>query len=167
MAIESIGESRSVKESAFWLNTILFKLWRVEGGGLEPRLSSSVSAMIAESLNRPFSKPSVIAHVALDGFTFGSSPPIVSRVEMKGVDDDRWVVSMDVDVGMLLHDAVLLLGKCHSRDRLDVIYSFNLILSSCLSFTRYKAFFPRISVSTLDENVDQFIRCAGHPQCIY
>mmetsp|Transcript_10908 Transcript_10908/g.26895 ORF Transcript_10908/g.26895 Transcript_10908/m.26895 type:complete len:1052 (+) Transcript_10908:143-3298(+) len=109
LAIESIGESRSVKESAFWLNTILFKLWRVEGGGLEPRLSSSVSAMIAESLNRPFSKPSVIAHVALDGFTFGSSPPIVSRVEMKGVDDDRSVVSMDVDVGMLLHDAVLLL----------------------------------------------------------
>jgi len=106
MAIQSIGKSSlSITESAVWLNTILYQLWR----GLEPLLSSSASASLAESLESPYSKPSVVAYVALEAFTFGSSPPIVSRIEMKGVDDDQSVIFMDVDIGILLQDAVLLL----------------------------------------------------------
>ena len=113
LAIESLGKSTaSVSESVVWLNTILYRLWRVEGGGLEPLLSSSANAMLAESLNHSYSKPSVVAHVGLDTFTFGSSPPIISRVEVKGFSGDQSVVFMDIDVGMLLHDAVLLLGQC-------------------------------------------------------
>jgi len=110
LAIESIGKSSlSVTESAVWLNTILHKLWRVKSGGLEPRISSSAGAILADILKQPYSKPSVVAYVALDAFTFGSSPPIVTRIEMKGFDDDQSALYMDVDVGMLLHDAVLLL----------------------------------------------------------
>ena len=117
LAIESIGKSTtSINESAIWVNTLLYKLWRVEGGGLEPLLSSSASAILADSLNRPYTKPSVVAHVALDTFTFGGSPPIISRVEVKGVSDDQSTVYMDIDVGMLLNDAVLLLGECHCCD---------------------------------------------------
>lgn len=112
MAIQSIGKSSlSFTESAVWLNTIIYKLWRVGSGGLEPLISSSVSALIADIFDHPFNKPSVVAHVSLDSFTFGSSPPIVSSIEMKGVDDDQAVVYMKVDIGMLLSDAVLLLGQ--------------------------------------------------------
>jgi len=113
LAVESMGEfSPSIKESAVWLNSILSTVWRVGSGGLEPLLSSSVGATLATSLSRPYSKPSAVAHVALNTFTFGSSPPIVSRVELTGVDRDESVIFLNVDVGMLFRDAVLLLGEC-------------------------------------------------------
>ena len=111
LAIDSIGKSSPfLAESAVWLNTLLYKLWRVKSGGLEPRLSSSASGSLDEVLKRAYSKPSVVAHVEVDSFTFGSTPPIISSIKMKGVDDNQSVLYMDVDVGMLLHDAVLLLG---------------------------------------------------------
>ena len=77
---------------------------------MEPLLSSSASSSLSESLQHPYSKPSVVAYVSLDTFTFGSSPPIISRVEMKGVDEEQSVVFLEVDVGMLLTDGFLLLG---------------------------------------------------------
>ncbi|KAL7553509.1 hypothetical protein ACHAWF_016815 [Thalassiosira exigua] len=110
LAIESVGKSSaSAVEPAIWLNGILNTLWRVQSGGLEPLLSSSVGAILAESLRRPYAKPSVVAHVALEAFTFGSSPPVVSGIRLKGFDDDRSTVYLEVDVGMLLDDAALLL----------------------------------------------------------
>lgn len=110
LAVESMGEiSPSIKESAVWLNSILSTAWRVGSGGLETRVSSSLRKIFAESLSRPYSKPSAVAHVALNAFTFGSSPPIISRIELTGVDREKSVIFMNVDVGMLLQDAILLL----------------------------------------------------------
>lgn len=107
LAVESMG----AKESAVWLNSILSAVWRVGSGGLEPRISSSLRTTLAESLSRPYSRPSAVAHVALNAFTFGSSPPIVSRVELTGVNHDEAIIFLNIDVWMLLQDAVLLLGK--------------------------------------------------------
>ncbi|KAL3811172.1 hypothetical protein ACHAXA_002736 [Cyclostephanos tholiformis] len=110
LAIESMSEfPPSIKESAFWLNSVLSTVWRVGSGGLEPRISSSIRESLAETLSRPYSKPSAVAHVALNAFTFGSSPPIISRIELTGVDRDESVIFFNVDIGILLRDSVLLL----------------------------------------------------------
>jgi Ca2+-dependent lipid-binding protein len=106
-------ESRISKiESAVWLNTIISKLWRVNSGGLEPLLSTSASSILSETLTHPYSKPSAVAHVSLSKLSFGSAPPIISRVEMKGTDDEKSQVFLEVDLGMLMRDADILLGKC-------------------------------------------------------
>ena len=106
-------ESRISKiESAVWLNTIISKLWRIDSGGLEPLLSTSAGSILSETLTRPYSKPSVVAHVSLNSLTFGSAPPIISRVEMKGTDDEKSLAFLEVDLGMLMRDADVLLGKC-------------------------------------------------------
>ena len=108
MAIQSIGNSSpNIIESAVWLNTILFKLWQIESGGLEPILSAAASSSLDEALKQPYTRPSAVAHVSLESFTFGSSPPTISRIEMKGVDDN--VVLLEVDVGLLMNDASLIL----------------------------------------------------------
>ena len=108
MAIQSISNSSpTIIESAVWLNTILFKLWRIESRGLEPILSSAASSSLAEALKQPHARPSAVAHVSLESFTFGSSPPTISRVEIKGVDDN--VVFLELDVGLLMNDASLIL----------------------------------------------------------
>ena len=102
LAVESIGEfSPSIKESAFWLNSVLCTAWRVGSGGLEPRISSSIRETLTKTLSQPYSRPSAVAHVALNAFTFGSSPPIVSRIELTGVDRDDSVIFFNVDVGFL------------------------------------------------------------------
>ncbi len=76
-------------------------------------ISSYLSSKLAESFSQPYSKSSGVAHVALSAFTLGSSPPLVSRIECRGVDDkDESKLLMRVDVGMFFHDAVLLLGEC-------------------------------------------------------
>ena len=119
MAIQSIGKrnSPSFTESAVWLNSIIYKLWRSDsGGGLEPLISASASALLASSLEHPYTKPSVVAHISLGSLALGSSPPIITRIEMKGVNDKQKAVYMEVDVGMLLNDANLLLGTlCSCR----------------------------------------------------
>lgn len=109
MAIQSIGKSSpNIIESAVWLNTILFKLWRIQSGGLEPILSSAASSSLAEALKQPYTtRPSAVAHVSLESFTFGSSPPKITRIEIKGVVDN--VVLLELDVGLLMNDASLVL----------------------------------------------------------
>ena len=110
LAVESIdASSSSIKESAVWLNSIIRTAWRVESGGLEKLVSSTLRTTFADSLSQPYSKPSAVAHVALNDFNVGSSPPIISRIELTGVDRERSVIFMNVDIGMLLQDAVLLL----------------------------------------------------------
>ena len=110
LAVESIdASSPSIKESAVWLNSIIHTAWQVELGGLEKLVSSTLRATFADSLSQPYSKPSAVAHVALNDFNVGSSPPIISRIELTGVDRERSVIFMNVDIGMLLQDAVLLL----------------------------------------------------------
>jgi len=100
-------------ESAAWLNSLIQRAWRVKSGGLEPMLTSYLSSMLAESLSQPYSKSSGVAHVALDAFTLGSSPPMISRIELNGLGkEDDSIILMNIDVGMLLRDAVLLLGEC-------------------------------------------------------
>ena len=47
----------------------------------------------------------------LESFTFGSSPPVVRSIEMKGVNDKEAVVYLGVDVGMLFDDANIMLGR--------------------------------------------------------
>lgn len=111
MGYQLAAESTGAKESAVWLNSILSIVWRVGSGGLEPRISSSLRTTLAERLSRPYSRPNVVAHVALNAFTFGSSPPIVSRVELTGVNHDEAIIFLNVDVWMLFQDAVLLLGE--------------------------------------------------------
>ena len=102
LAVESMDEfSPSIIESAVWLNSIIHAAWRVESGGLEKRLSSSLRTTFSDSLSRPYSKPSAVAHVALNDFNFGSSPPIISRIELTGIDRERSVIFMNVDIGML------------------------------------------------------------------
>lgn len=128
MAIQSIGKrsSPSRTESAVWLNSIIYKLWRSEsGGGLEKLISASASTILASSLEHPYSKPSVVAHVSLGSLTLGSSPPIVTRIEMKGVNDKQRAIYMEVDVGMLLNDANLLLGESGSfTESLEIFVSY-------------------------------------------
>jgi Ca2+-dependent lipid-binding protein len=143
--VQSIGQSSlSIKESAVWLNAILSKLWRVGSGGIEPLLSSSASASLAESLEHPISKPSVVAHVALESFSFGSSPPIFSNIEITGIDDDQSAVYMKVDMGMLLHDAVLLLGKWLSSFSVFslLVYDLKYIFLFSLFPQRYQTLVP-------------------------
>lgn len=105
LAIDSI-DTLNVSESAIWLNAILIRVWP----GLEQRLSSSASSLLEGHLEHPYSKPSAIAYVALDSFTFGSSPPIVSNIEVRDFDDEQSIIYLDVDVGFLLNDAALILG---------------------------------------------------------
>lgn len=118
LAVGSIGQSSpSIIESAVWLNAIFSKTWRVKSssskegafGGLEPLLSLHTSQSLIELLEDSYSKPRGVAHVSLESFTFGGSPPIIRSVEMRGVDDEAALVYMSVDIGMLLDDAVLLL----------------------------------------------------------
>lgn len=117
LATMSIGKDSPSIESAVWLNSLIHRAWRVKSGGLEPMISSYLSSILAESLSQPYSKSSGVAHVALDAFTLGSSPPMISRIELNGVDDnDESTILMRVDVGILLHDAVMLLGECVGLD---------------------------------------------------
>ena len=146
LAVESMGEnSPSIKESAFWLNSVLSTAWRVGSGGLEPRISLSIRETLAEALSQPYSKPNAVAHVALNAFTFGSSPPIVSRIELTGVDRDDSVIFFNVDVGFLLRDSVLLLGE---RSVMTNLYVSGLIFpyTACFvhSLSRYQAVHTRI-----------------------
>ena len=108
----AVESTLSLNETAFWLNTIITRLWVIESGGLEPPLSLSAKEILAESLKHPYSKPSLVAHVSLDTLTFGSSPPFISRLTVTGIDVDESIVFMELDVGLLMHDAVLLLGEC-------------------------------------------------------
>ena len=108
----AVESTLSLDETAFWLNTIITRLWIIDSGGLEPVLSSSASEILAEILEHPYSKPSVVAHVSLDKFTFGSSPPLISRLTVTGIDENESIIFMELDVGLLMHDAVLLLGEC-------------------------------------------------------
>jgi Ca2+-dependent lipid-binding protein len=109
----SIDKDSPSIESAAWLNALIQHAWRVKSGGFEPMLSSYLSSMLAESLSQPYSKSSGVAHVALDAFTLGSSPPMISRIELNGLGkEDDSIILMNIDVGMLLRDAVLLLGEC-------------------------------------------------------
>ena len=113
LATLSVDNGSPSIESAVWLNSLIHRAWRVKSGGLEPMISSYLSSKLAESFSQPYSKSNGVAHVALDAFTLGSSPPLVSRIECRGVDDeDESKLLMRVDVGMLFHDAVLLLGEC-------------------------------------------------------
>lgn len=108
----AINKDSPSAESAAWLNSLIRSAWRIKSGGLEPVLSSVLGSLLAESLSQPYSKSSGVAHVALDAFTLGSSPPMVTRIQLNGVDDDdSSIVFMEIDVGMLFHDAVLLLGE--------------------------------------------------------
>lgn len=146
LAVESMGEnSPSIKESAFWLNSVLSTAWRVGSGGLEPRISLSIRETLAEALSQPYSKPNAVAHVALNAFTFGSSPPIVSRIELTGVDRDDSVIFFNVDVGFLLRDSVLLLGE---RSVMTNLYVSGLIFPYTARFvhylSRYQAVHTRI-----------------------
>lgn len=76
-------------------------------------ISTYLSSILAERFSQPYSKSSGVAHVALDAFTLGSSPPMISRIELIGVDEkDDSTTLLKIDVGMLFHDAVLLLGEC-------------------------------------------------------
>ena len=81
-AVESVGTSLSGRnhlESAFWLNAIISKLWRVNElgtsniGGLEPLLASSVASIFASRLEESYARPSGVAHVSLASLTFGKS----------------------------------------------------------------------------------------------
>ena len=108
----AVESTLSLNETAFWLNTIITRLWIIDSGGLEPLLSSSASEILAESLSHPYSKPSVVAHVSLDTLTFGSSPPLISRLTVTGINENESTVFMELDVGLLMHDAVILLGEC-------------------------------------------------------
>jgi hypothetical protein len=118
-AVENVGTSSlpgsSHIESAFWLNVIISRIWRVESskspeiGGLEPYLASSVSTIFASRLAESYSKPSGVAHVSLASFTFGTKPPIIRNIEIKSVDTAK--MHFGLDVIMLLDDANLILGE--------------------------------------------------------
>ena len=81
-ALESVGTSLSGRnhlESAFWLNSIVSRLWRVNElgssniGGLEPLLASSAASIFASRLEESYARPSGVAHVSLASLTFGRS----------------------------------------------------------------------------------------------
>lgn len=119
-AVESIGSSfvNDRGESAFWLNSIISRVWRVRAhdgsdiGGMEPLLASSVSSLLARRLEETYSRPSGVAHVSLESLTFGPSPPFVRDVIIKGADVKEAKVYLTIDVIMLLEDAALMLGMC-------------------------------------------------------
>jgi Ca2+-dependent lipid-binding protein len=170
LAIESMSEfPPSIKESAFWLNSVLSTVWRVGSGGLEPRISSSIRESLAETLSRPYSKPSAVAHVALNAFTFGSSPPIISRIELTGVDRDESVIFFNVDIGILLRDSVLLLGEWSGMTNVYVCEQmvpsmfcfFSLdIKPSTLEYRSIPS--TKVSINTLDAKatLDISIKCS-------
>jgi len=116
-AVESIGSSfvNDHVESAFWLNSIISRVWRVRArgesdiGGIEPLLASSVSSLLARRLEETYSRPSGVAHVSLESLTFGASPPFVRDIMIKGADVKEAKVYLTIDVIMLLEDAALML----------------------------------------------------------
>ena len=98
-----------------WLNMILNHVWRVNDdkpsstfGGLEPYLSSFASASLVGSLSGSYNKPSGVAHVSFNSFTFGKKPPMIRGIEISRVDGDASVVYMTIDVGILMEAELLL-----------------------------------------------------------
>jgi Ca2+-dependent lipid-binding protein len=114
--LETSFESNHV-ETAFWLNAIIGRVWRVdrpgslEVGGFEPFLASSVGSLFASRLEESYARPSGVAHVSLASLTFGKSAPIVHDIQIKGVDSRGSKVYLGIDVVMLMEDAVLMLGE--------------------------------------------------------
>jgi hypothetical protein len=74
-AVESVGSSLGNErlESAFWLNSVISRIWRVGVGGLEPLLASAVGSILAGKLEDSYSRPTGVAHVSLASLTFGKS----------------------------------------------------------------------------------------------
>lgn len=79
-AVESAGMNmdNAPLESAFWLNAIITRVWRVGSdedtvGGLEPLLASSVASILARRLEEAYSKPTGVTHVSLASLTFGKA----------------------------------------------------------------------------------------------
>ena len=85
-AVESIGSSEGSNylESAFWLNTVISRVWSVHSpeslnkGGIEPLLESSISNVFARCLEESYARPSGIAHVSLASFKLGGSVRMIA-----------------------------------------------------------------------------------------
>lgn len=98
-----------------WLNSLLRNVWRVNKnttknsfGGLEPYLSSLASESLVESLGGSYQKPSGVAHVSLNSFTFGKTPPMLRGIEVSHVDDAASITYMKINVGVLMESELLL-----------------------------------------------------------
>ena len=139
-------ESRISKiESAVWLNTIISKLWRIDSGGLEPLLSTSAGSILSETLTHPYSKPSVVAHVSLNSLTLGSAPPIISRVEMKGTDDEKSLVFLEVDLTLCL---VYCWDNCGGISKLVLGLDPSFLYNACIDILVLYLLSRRITISS-------------------
>ena len=86
-------------------------------GGLEPYLSEIVGSIVVESLKTDEERPSDVAYVSLDSFTFGSQPPLIRGIKIVRSEDVN-TLNMKLDVDALLSDlSVVLMIKLSSLDR--------------------------------------------------